>query len=1200
MIHVDLIYNLSVLVAISVISGFISQRWGRKRVAGKLLQGLLFGLATIVGMMYPLQLSEGLIFDGRSIVISLSALFFGPVTGIIAAGIAVIYRLSLGGIGLSMGISVIFSSFLIGTLFHYKWKSESPGRNLNILHFYLVGFLVHSVMLLLVLLLPSSFRSETFRLLGITIIGAYPLVTVLIGKVLQDQEQNKRLFEQTKENEKLFRTTFYSIGDAVITTNSKGLVMQMNRLAEELTGFTEKEAANRPLDEIFNIISERTGEKAENPVNSVIRDGQVVSLANHTLLIARDGTRIPIADSGAPIKDDDGTIRGVVLVFRDQRREHRSRVELMRSLDSFQGLFNSITSAVYVQDRDGVFLDVNDGATRMYNYPRSYFIGKTPDFLAAPGMNDLHALEGHIARAFSGESQRFEFWGRKKNGDIFPKEINLFKTSYFGKEAIIAIAQDISDRRKTEDALRESEQRYRLLFDASPVGILLEDEQGIILDLNNTLCEQYGYERNELLGKHISLLSSEQQKNTINANIKTILTNSYLESTISGITKDGRKIICQLTETAISLTDGKRGILSISKDITEQVKVQENLLKSEERNRAIISALPDMMFRFSSNHIFIDSVARDATLLMVPKEDFLGKHVRDVLPEELALLTCKKIDEALESGQLLSYEYSLNTENGICWYDARMVRSGPEEVLVIVRDITGRKLSENELIHKTRFIETLLDSIPNPLFYMDANGIYLGINRAFREYYGMSEADIKGKSIFDLDPYPQAILRHESDLRVLSGLDEKQIVERLITLPGGEQRNVIITKSPFPDANNRIGGLIGLILDITGRKQMEQELIIAKEKAVESDRLKTSFLNNLSHEIRTPMNAIIGFSELLFEDYSEQQKRQFVETIYSNSEQLLKIIDDVLVVSRLDSEKMPIEKTTISVHRLLEDLHLTFLHEAEKAGLMLEKPLIDKEVPEVFVSDKGKLRQVLAGFLGNAIKYTQKGKISLGCRMNDQRLQFYVTDTGMGIPDTEQPFVFDRFYRSTRAQLNAIRGNGLGLSIAKGLIELLGGSLGLHSVEGKGSTFFCEIEFEESFGQTESSHASPALRYKDSFKHISVLIVEDEKDNADMLVSMLHPVVGSLEVAEHGIKALQLLSTQSFNLVLLDIKMPLMNGIETIREIRKTNHELKVVAQTAYATETELAEAMKAGFNDYLIKPITLKSLMEVLNKFAS
>jgi CheY-like chemotaxis protein len=204
----------------------------------------------------------------------------------------------------------------------------------------------------------------------------------------------------------------------------------------------------------------------------------------------------------------------------------------------------------------------------------------------------------------------------------------------------------------------------------------------------------------------------------------------------------------------------------------------------------------------------------------------------------------------------------------------------------------------------------------------------------------------------------------------------------------------------------------------------------------------------------------------------------------------------------------------------------------------------------------------------------------------------------MGIPEEEKPFVFDRFYRSTKAQLNAIRGNGLGLSIAKGLIELLGGSLSLESVDGKGSTFVCSIRYEQPPAHTELvSKPVPAKEISD-FKKLSVLIVEDEKDNANMLVSMLQPMVGRLDVAENGLVALEKLNKQSYNLVLMDIKMPLMNGIETVKEIRKSDKNLSIIAQTAYATEDELKAALQAGYNDYLIKPLSLKKVLEVIRRY--
>ncbi|MBS4057451.1 MAG: PAS domain S-box protein [Bacteroidales bacterium] len=1320
MIRIDLLYNLAVLVSISVLSGFVDNRWKRDLWSGKLLQGILFGLAVIIGMMYPIRLFEGLIFDGRSIVISLATLYFGPVTGIITALFAVMYRFYIGGIGTTMGISVITASLVIGYVFYLVWKKNAPGKKVSAGKLYLMGILVHIAMLSLILTLPSNFRSDTLQLVGMTVIGAYPIVTVLIGKILQDQELNRHLFNQVSENEELFRTTFYSIGDAVITTDRLGNIRQMNRIAEELTGFTESEARYQPLENVFRIVNETTGEKVENPVEKVLESGNNVELANHTVLITKKGLRIPIADSGAPIINQKNEISGVVLVFRDQRKERKARIDLMKSVESYKGLFNSIANAIYIQDKAGRFIDVNEGAIAMYGYSREEFLGKQPDFLSAPGMNDLDMVREKFVEAFNGSPQTFEFWGIKNDGAIFPKEVQLYRTSYFGNEAVIAIAQDISERRKADKALREneekyrmlvthqndlvvkvdhegkfvyvspsycklfnkqeseligqsftplifeedrqstreamkllevpphacyleqrvitengmrwlgwsdtaivdesgkitaiigvgrdvtdrviaqlklseSEKRYRLLFDASPIGILLEDSSGLILDVNKTLCEQYGYQREELIGQSVEILALDENKPDVSSNIETIIKNKVLESTIRGKTKNGNIIIAQLIETTIKMADGKQGILSISKDITNQVRTEESLVATEARNKAIISAIPDIIFRFDRGSHFIDCIAKAPDLLALEPEKFVGKDVADVMTPELAGMTKTNIAYCLESGQLLQYEYSLMIGDQEHWFDARMVPSGTDEVLVIVRDITARKKSEVELEQKSRFIETLLDSVPNPLFYMDTKGIYLGVNKAFKAYYMLDDEDIIGKSIFDIDPLSDAARNYESDRRILEGLDQHQVLEREITLKNGETRNVIITKSPFPDTQHKIGGMIGMMLDITSRTRMEHELYEAKEKAEESDKLKTSFLNNLSHEIRTPLNAIVGFADLLFEDYSDTQKRQFVETINSNSEQLLRIIDDVLVVSRLDSEKIPVEKNEFNPRRLFEDLYMTFNPDAERVGLVLSKPQISLHLPKMIVGDKAKIRQVLSGFIGNAIKYTQFGHIDFGGKVEHGRLHCYVTDTGMGIPENEQAFIFNRFFRSTHAQMKAIRGNGLGLSIAKGLVELMGGNIGLTSTEGQGSTFFFDIPLIEA-----NTIGDPVAKQEWSdgpgfLKDICILIAEDENDNFELVASMLSPRVKRIDRAFTGSEAVEMVKHTEYDLVLMDIKMPVMDGIRATKLIRTLDQHLPVIAQSAYSQQEDIKAAISAGCNDYIIKPISKSNLYDII-----
>lgn len=668
MILIDLIYNLSVLVAISALSGFISQRFDRSVMSGKVLQGLLFGSATIVGMMYPFVFSHGIIFDGRSIVVSLSALFFGPLSGAISAIIAASYRLYLGGTGTLMGTMVILTSFAIGWAFNiYRKRQKIIGIKMEVL--LLMGILVHVVMISLMLILPSAIRFDTFQLIGLTVLGIYPIVTVIIGKILLDQELNIKLIKQLKESEKLYRTTFYSIGDGVITTDIDGNINQMNPVAEKLTGFKENDTIGRNINSIIRFIDEITMVEIENPLQLVLDRKEKVSFESF-LLIDANGNKIPVADSVAPIFDNNNKIIGAVMVFRDRANELERQKQALRSAKSYRSLFNSIKGAAYVQDKNGCFLDVNDGAIALYGYPRERFIGNTPEFLSAPGYNNLEELNNSIEAAFDGKAVQFEFWGLRSNGEIFPKEVNLFKTNYFDQEAIIAIAQDITERKKVDKALRISEERYRSLFESSPVGIILEDLDGNILEVNKTLCKDYGYEPEELLGKNIEIVVPEMFRPQVKQNIEAIVQNKVLYNRVESVAKDKKLKIAELIETLVTLPDGRQGILSISKNITDQVLAERTLIKSEARNRAIISAIPDIFFMLDKSGRFIDCVAQDESQLLVSPKELIGKKCSDVLPPALAKITEEKIAATLEFGELSQYEYSLYHKNKYRWYDA--------------------------------------------------------------------------------------------------------------------------------------------------------------------------------------------------------------------------------------------------------------------------------------------------------------------------------------------------------------------------------------------------------------------------------------------------------------------------------------------------------------------------------------------------
>ncbi|MCK9282412.1 MAG: PAS domain S-box protein [Melioribacteraceae bacterium] len=428
------------------------------------MQGLLFGITVIIGMMYPFRFADGIIFDGRSIVISLSTLFFGPISGLITALFAFIYRIYIGGNGIMMGLSVITSSFLIGWYFFSKKVNSFSGSTSN-LQLYLLGLIVHIAMIFCMFALPTESIFPTIKNIGFTVIAIYPIITLVIGKILLDHEQSQNHLISLKENEakyksladtyeaqkKLFETTLYSIGDAVITTDIKGRVMQMNPVAEELSGWKESETRGSFLKDIFIIINEETRATIENPAEIVIREGKTIGLANHTILISKGGKEIPIADSGAPIKSEKGEIIGVVLVFRDKSSEHEAEKILSESEARYRSIFENNHAPMLLIDpyTDGL-LDVNPAALNFYGWSKEEMLQMKISQLNTATLEEIKTA---MDLAKSQKLNNFEFKHRLANGEI--RDVSLYsgKIVINKKDLLYSLVIDITDKKIAEAAL---------------------------------------------------------------------------------------------------------------------------------------------------------------------------------------------------------------------------------------------------------------------------------------------------------------------------------------------------------------------------------------------------------------------------------------------------------------------------------------------------------------------------------------------------------------------------------------------------------------------------------------------------------------------------------------------------------------------------------------------------------------------------
>jgi len=467
--------------------------------------------------------------------------------------------------------------------------------------------------------------------------------------------------------------------------------------------------------------------------------------------------------------------------------------------------------------------------------------------------------------------------------------------------------------------------------------------------------------------------------------------------------------------------------------------------------------------------------------------------------------------------------------------------------------------------------------------------VYLEVNNAFELLTGLK--NVTGKKVSQIIP---GILESDPELIQIYGrVAATGMPERLeIFVEALKDWYSISLYSPEKEF------FVAVFDVITTRKLIEKALIHAKEKAEESDRLKTAFLHNISHEIRTPMNAIVGFSEFLNDPKLLPEKRQnFINIIIQSSNQLLSIITDIINIATIEAgqEKLYLKEVNIqSICKLVYDQFIQPANERQVA-LVFRPDTNQKEV--TIISDATKLIQVLTNLVGNALKFTREGQVSFGYVVKENEIEFFTEDTGIGISPDMHEEIFKRFRQVEFTAARQFGGSGLGLSISRAYIEMLGGRIRLTSEPGKGSTFYftvpIKVKNHDDTGKLSSAGFSVKL-----IKPVNLLIAEDEDSNFMLLEELLSDMDIQIIRAVNGQDAIEICKAQQIDLVLMDIKMPVLDGCEATRQIKKMNPSLPIIAQTAYTMAEEKEHALEAGCNDYITKPIKPGELVTMINKY--
>ena len=513
---------------------------------------------------------------------------------------------------------------------------------------------------------------------------------------------------------------------------------------------------------------------------------------------------------------------------------------------------------------------------------------------------------------------------------------------------------------------------------------------------------------------------------------------------------------------------------------------------------------------------------------------------------------------------------------------------GETFVLGVIRDITDQDRAKSELISSKIKAEALLNASPDIMFVLDKHGQIIDYKSGPDELYYRKD-DLISKNIYDVLPENIAKMTRDYTAKTLA-THQIQLFEYSLDLP---EKGLCHYEARMVESSK--DEVTAIIRDITNQKAMENNLIEAKERAEESNRLKTAFLANMSHEIRTPMNAIVGFSNLLQRTRTEEETKKYVELIKTSSDYLMRLINDVLFYSRLQSENIPVYKSVIELKSFFQKLNDTFNVIDKKKNIRLSYRLHQDTADISIVGDYEKLWEIMNVFVTNAIKYTDHGDIEFGVKQSKDTLRFYVEDSGIGIPEKDQQKIFDRFYRAENVITSSYGGTGLGLSIAKELVDILNGSIGVKSVQGQGSNFYFDIPYIPAPSDTKKSEVNPILNSK--LNEYIVLIVEDNEPNYIYLRELMKECVARIDYAANGKEAVELVAENHYDLVLMDVKMPVMDGIEATKIIKSTHPDLPIILQTAYSQPEEKEDADKAGADAHLSKPINQSDLQKAIER---
>jgi len=1046
---------------------------------------------------------------------------------------------------------------------------------------------------------------------------------------------NERLRVQNAE---MTRTLLNTLSDGVYATDLQGQLTFMNAAAENMLGWQEGELIGRPMWETMqHHLPDGSPFTPENcPQLKVIRSGKEVDEAGH--FITRSGSFIPVKYRSRPIILE-GELIGALVSFQDistlqqaedKLREANAQLSNTVSELNFQKYALDQHSIVSIADRSGKITYANGKFIQISQYSEAELLGQDHRLLNS-GYHPREFFAEMWQTIGRGEIWRGEVRNRRKDGSFYWVDSTIvpFMDEQGKPLRYVSIRSDITARKEMDERLVQQRSFYERISETLGEGLYVQDAQGLCIYVNSEAEHLLGWSRAEFIGKPV-------------------------HDTIHRLTPDGRPLLGRECPIMLKVKAGKSARsddqVFVRKDgSTFPVEVSSQGVYKDGQLDGVVVAFQDISDRKRNEHYIRDAQTRlnlalerlnlalDGSNLAMWDWDIANNKVylsdrwslmmggqrneslvtteqlfEMVYPDDRQLVR-GGLDDVLKGRALFySVEFRVRRENGEwAWIHShgKVVERGSDGRVTRMTgtnaDVTERRAAEESLQKSETRLRTLYDSTSDAVMLLDEKGFF-DCNLATLQMFGCAtREEFCSCHPADLSPEKQpggqdsmTLANQQIGVATEKGSHRFEWVHKR-TDSGKSFDAEVLLNSMVLDGKPV---LQATVRDITERKQAEELLRQAKESAEEASRAKSDFLANMSHEIRTPMNGIIGMTELALDTELNPEQKEYMGLVKSSADALLAIVNDILDFSKIEAGKMEIDEIEFDLPEVLSQTARSIALRAHQKGLELLLD-IDADIPEVLIGDPGRLRQVVVNLIGNAIKFTEHGEIVVKAAMGSLQpnpdkvvLHISVRDTGIGIPREKFQAIFESFSQADTSTTRKYGGTGLGLSISTRLVELMGGCIWLESEVGKGSTFFIEVVLGRASAGAQPTHETVHL------KDLRVLVVDDNATNRLLAVELMRRWGMSPTAVEDGHQAIAELARakqagKAYQLLLLDVRMPDMDGFAVIEHLR-AQHEEGIAPIMMLTSEGQRGDAIRCrelGISAYLLKPYSQSDLFDAI-----